>query len=157
MKISKICPKCGYDDTVMTFYKKGKTVYQQDKDFKVIKEYLKEVSAETPYTNAKYEIKTECLKLHCRTCQYAWVSKTADSKVQDNAFGLDEEAIKKLAEELNESAKKIQEDISKHISRPGFVDVHCTDFSGRPFQGTFGSIDDFFKMFPNGSYNGWDK
>jgi len=79
MKIDKTCPKCGYNDAVMTFLPKGKKYFNNDDDFELLNEFLGD-EARGEYTTSFAKIVTECVKVHCRTCQYQWVSPTLDSK-----------------------------------------------------------------------------
>ena len=74
--INKQCPKCGYDDVAISFYKKGKTV--KEKDLKIMKNFIGEVTKPTDYIYKVADIKKDCIKVHCRTCQYAWASETAE-------------------------------------------------------------------------------
>ena len=103
--ISKQCPKCGYDDVAITFCKKGKTV--KEKDLKILKDFVGKTTKPTDYLYKVADIETECVKIHCRTCQYAWASETAEAiggpkeqKEPENAFGMSKEDIDRFMEEM---------------------------------------------------------
>ena len=111
-KIDKVCPKCGYDDVYMEFKKIGTKFYEKDKDCELLKEYLGERKDSTTHTYATAKIIKECVKVHCRTCQYAWVSDTSENlepletpeanetNEPENAFGMSKEDIEKLIEDF---------------------------------------------------------
>ena len=100
MKVDKVCVKCGYDDTVMAMIKIGTKYHSNDDDFDLVFDYLgKKIPVE--YSNWRSEIKQECIKVHCRTCQYSWVSDTMDATTPfPNAFNMSEEEIDKTEDEL---------------------------------------------------------
>ena len=137
MKIQKTCPKCGYDDTVMTFVPIGTKYYNNGDAFKLFKKFLGQEKKDA-YTTKSAKIVQECVKVHCRTCQYTWVTNTVEPT---NAFGLSNEDINKAHDQL-------QKDISEQIKSESnqfdpFMPLYRELFSG--------------EMFPSGSYGGWDK
>ena len=109
MKIEKKCPKCGHDDTNLHYYNEGDKI----SGIAVIpcKEYCGEILDPRMSAYIRSTVQKECIHLHCRTCQYDWSSDVIDNTKSPsnstetskpiNAFGLDAEAIRKLAEELN--------------------------------------------------------
>ena len=125
-QINKVCPKCGYDDVSLTFLKIGTRFYKQDKDYKLIQGYLGKENPSTSYTYGSAEISTECIKVHCRTCQFAWVTDVIDNtKSPINSTGLTENAFGLNAEEIEKFKKELQKSITDEIERnkfeyPGF-------------------------------------
>ena len=154
MKINKICPKCGYDDSVMTFLPIGKKYFSNDDDFELLEEFLgKGVRGE--FTTLSAKIEKECVKVHCRTCQYSWVSPTIEAPT--NAFGMTDVQIKTAQDEIQ---KAVDDEIRERKgSRPfdPFMPLYKDAYIGDIpdwFNKNIGTCGD---MFPDGSYNGWDK
>lgn len=108
MKIDQRCPKCGHDDTNLHYYNVGEEI--TGSAVKPCKEFCGEITDPHMTSYIRARVVTECIHLHCRTCQYGWASDVVDNDPSGttyetaepmNAFGLDVDAIKKLAEELN--------------------------------------------------------
>jgi hypothetical protein len=97
MKIDKTCPKCGYDDTVLQYFPQGDKKYAEDKE--LFSEFGTLHHKDPLYEHVTTLIlDRECVKVHCRTCHYEWVTGTMDakSKPELNAFGLSDEDMEKL-------------------------------------------------------------
>ncbi len=73
MKIAKDCPKCGHDDTILLYYNLGDDI--SGRAVLVCKKYCNEIIDVNLPTFIRSSIKEECIHLHCRTCQYDWVSE----------------------------------------------------------------------------------
>jgi len=141
-KIEKSCPKCGYDDTVLTFTPIGEKKHAEDKDLFAGFGTLENKDSQYPHATTLI-IDEECIKVHCRTCQYAWVTASLDNKEReeceerdDNAFGLSIDQIQELADEFNEKMTPIFADMPRVGGK--------TDCD---FDEVFGS---FSSLFPNG-------
>ena len=154
MKIGKTCPKCGHDDSVMTFLPKGTKYYSNDKDFKKLEEFLG-VEKKDEYTTSSAKIVKECVKVHCRTCQYSWVSPTVEAPT--NAFGMSDVQIKTAQDEIQ---KAVDDEIRSRKEldpfdpfMPMYKDAYIGDIPDW-FNKNIGTCGD---MFPNGSFDGWSK
>ena len=111
-QINKQCPKCGYDDVVMGFISIGTKYHSKDDNYELVKPYLG-MEKSTEYVGTTAKIKKECVKIHCRTCQYAWVTDTAKQTDfnSTNAFGLNDKEIRTLEEQLQ---KAVDDEINKN-------------------------------------------
>ena len=121
MKINKVCPKCGYNDVNMTFLKIGTKFYEKDKDYKLVQGYLGKEAPSTSYNYATAKIAKECIKVHCRTCQFAWVTDIVDKTKNDiNSTGVTENSFGLNSEEIEKPRKELQESITEEIQRNKF-------------------------------------
>ncbi len=110
-KIEKVCPKCGYDDTVLTFTPKGEKKHAEDKE--LFAKFGKLENRDPKYSHVTtLVIDKECIKVHCRTCQYAWITASLDAPT--NAFNLNDKQIEEMRQDLNDS-----------IPKPGFMPFDC--------------------------------
>ena len=69
------CPKCNYNDPVVTFIKDGGLITSSS--FKRIDDEFVRSSEYSYYF--KLTAKKDHLYKHCRECQYSWREKTSDS------------------------------------------------------------------------------
>ena len=83
MKINKQCPKCGHDDSVMTFIPLGTVYRSNDADAKLVKKYLGKAKSTEYQPTTKSKTINEFIKIHCRTCQYSWVNDIISDLVLD--------------------------------------------------------------------------
>lgn len=77
-KINKQCPKCGYDDVVMTYVEEGTTFHMSNTYYEILKPYFKKSIKVETFPSKYFDIAKECIIVHCRTCQYSWVEDTID-------------------------------------------------------------------------------
>jgi len=82
MKIEKLCPKCGYDDMVLTYTEIGKEKHGGYKE--LFSDFGKLVQKSPNYSQSTtLVIDKECIRVHCKTCQYSFVTDTISSETQE--------------------------------------------------------------------------
>jgi len=74
-EVLKTCPKCGSDNTNVSYYPEGKKFFKTDISPLLYKEPIWKVSE----TKQFYTLNQEVLIVHCRNCQYEWWEETLDS------------------------------------------------------------------------------
>ena len=77
-RVSKVCPKCGWDD-ILFEYKAVGTVIATINDKHKLFEGYGSYTEDTIYGIPDFILERECLRCHCRTCHYEWVVDTIDN------------------------------------------------------------------------------
>ncbi len=77
-QITSTCPKCGHTDLYVQFMPIGKKLWSEEaiacRSF--CGSFKKSFSSDA----TRGIIRTECIYIRCRTCQYDWAEKTIDNE-----------------------------------------------------------------------------
>lgn len=148
MAIDKKCPKCGHNDVHMQFYAVGDKI--TGKDVRTCKEYIRDIKDIGMESFARGFVDQECVKVHCRTCQYAWCKLPADNiEEPSNAFGMSSEDIERCRKELGD-------DIKEALKEMGVVTTQPYVYSEKDFY-TGDSPDWYNSNRGTCFFDGWDK
>ncbi len=81
-----ICPMCGLNNISLTFIKAGYIIQDEKGEFKTFKKfYSKKDIQKLDFAEGIFKkqvaLNIDCLRLHCRTCQYSWALPTVQNTI----------------------------------------------------------------------------